>query len=447
MTIVAREPLAKSEVEIAMANVATMLVSASRMISGEVVPNFEAIVEQNEMSFAQKRKDVSTVQALLTSENAVEPMLQKAAETIRAMPPLSEAIPSEATIPTVLMPAKPLPEGSLLRDTLRRLHYVQKVVEAVAKWVNHVGEHDCLKESVLYTKTQQELIRTFKRVVIQVQQATVIIGKYRDMGDIRVLREMTLDAHTVLSELREADESVAEKRKSMSLFKRAIEESKAAPKIVRQLAPVAAGLATVVLLSFVVIRLHALAPQVFLSTSEPAGAPSVEQEIQTSIQSSAIETPIKSEITSEPKEIAPPIKAQPQSQPSNETTIVNTAAPRHKESEPSPSKPAMPTISVQPKPEAKKLDLNKPDLNKSEATTVQAKKPVPTRPNVGGLEDKAKSITPVMKTPTNKPSENRAKKSVEQIQASPTVTRETETPSQKKLEREAPKRKTIVIED
>ncbi len=427
MTIVAREPLAKSEVEITIATVSTMLVSASRIVAGEVVPNFEAIVEQNEMSFAQKRKDVTTVQALLTSENAVVPMLQRAAETICALHALSEAIQSEATISTVHLPAKPLPEGSLLRDTLRRLHYVQKVVEAVAKWLNDFGTHDDLKESVLYTKTQQELIRTFKRVVIQVQHATVIIGKYRDMGDIRVLREMTLDAQTVLDELKEADKSVSEKRKSISLFKRAIEESKAAPKVVRQLASVMAGLAVVVALSFAVIKLNALAPQDFLSTSEPAGAPSVEQEIQTSIQSSAIETPIKSEITSEPKEIAPPIKGQPQSQPSNETTIANTASPRHKESEPSTSKPATLTTSVLPKPEVKK--------------------PAQTESKDDGLKNKTKSITPVVKKPTNKPSENRAEKSVEQKQASPTVTRETEVPSQKKLEREAPKRKTIVIED
>jgi len=426
MMMIARETLAKSEVEIVVSTVATLLVSASRMISGEVVPNFEAIVEQNEMSFAQKRKDVSTVQALLTGEDAVAPTLQKAAETIRNLQPLSEMIAFDS-IASAQLPAKPLPEGSLLRDTLRRLHYVQKVVEAVAKWANYVGEQDGLKESVLYTKIQHELIRKFKRVVIQVQQAAVIIGKYRDMGDIRVLREMTLDAQTVLDELKEADKSVSEKRKSISWVKRAVEESKSAPKIVRQFASAAAGLATVVLLSFVVIKLNALAPQVFQPTSEPAGALSVEQEIQTSSQSRAIETPIKSEITSEPKEIAPPIKGQPQSQPSNETTTVNTASPHHKENEPSPLKPAMPTTSVQPKPEAKK--------------------PVPTKPNVDGLEDKAKSITPVMKKPTNQPSENRTKNLVEQRQASPTVTRETETPSQKKLEREAPKRKTIVIED
>jgi hypothetical protein len=36
MTIVAREPLAKSEVEIIMATVATVLVSASRIVAGEV---------------------------------------------------------------------------------------------------------------------------------------------------------------------------------------------------------------------------------------------------------------------------------------------------------------------------------------------------------------------------------------------------------------------------
>jgi hypothetical protein len=59
MMMIAREPLAKSEVEIIMATVATVLVSASRMVSGEVMPNFEAIAEQNEMSFAQKRKDVA----------------------------------------------------------------------------------------------------------------------------------------------------------------------------------------------------------------------------------------------------------------------------------------------------------------------------------------------------------------------------------------------------
>lgn len=189
--IVASESLAKSEVEISVATVASLLVSASRMVSGEVLPNFEAIVEQNEMSFAQKRKDISVVRGLLIDEESVVPTLQKAADTVRKLRLLAEAIVFETSVQT---PTKPLPEGSLLRDTLRRLQYVQKVVESVAKWINDVGEHDSLKGSVLYTKTQQELIRAFKCVVIQVQQAAVIIGKYRDMGDIRVLREMTIEA-------------------------------------------------------------------------------------------------------------------------------------------------------------------------------------------------------------------------------------------------------------
>ncbi len=428
MTIVAREPLAKSEVEIAIANVATMLVSASRMISGEVVPNFEAIVEQNELSFAQKHKDVVTVQALLTDEGSVVPMLQKAAEIIRGLHALSEAIALD-TVVTVQKPAKPLPEGSLLRDTLRRLHYVQKVVEVVATWVNEVGDYEHLKTSVLYTKTQQELVRTFKSVVIQVQQATIIIGKYRDMGDIRVLREMTLDAQTVLDELKEADKSVSEKRKSISWVKRAVEESKSAPKIVRHLASATAGFATVVLLSFVVIKLHALVPQVVQSTSEPVVAPSIKEETQTSVQSKgkqeplgATEAPIKSETDIMPREVASYVKREAP------TPAIQTFTP--------------PIPSAAPKP-----DLKQTNLKESKSALTQTKKSAPTKANINAPENRATIVTSVSKNTTNKPKEKKARKSAEQEPVLPKATEQTETLSQKDSERTLPKRKTIVIED
>jgi len=428
MTIVTRESLAKSEVEIAVANAATMLVSASRMISGEVVPNFEAIVEQNELSFAQKRKDVVTVQALLTDEGSVVPMLQNAAEIIRGLHALSEAITLD-TVTTVQKPAKPLPEGSLLRDTLRRLHYVQKVVEAVATWVNEVGDYEHLKTSLLYTKTQQELVRTFKRVVIQVQQAAVIIGKYRDMGDIRVLREMTLDAQSVLNELKEADKSVAEKRKSISWVKRAVEESKSAPKIVRQLASAAAGLATVVLLSFVIIKLHALVPKVVQPTSEPVVAPSIKEETQTSIQSKgkqeplgSTEAPIKSETDNVPKEVALYAKREAP------TPAIQTFTP--------------PITSAIPKP-----DLKQTNMKESKSALTQTKKSAPTKANADAPENRATLMTSVSKNITNKSKEKKARKSAEQEPVLPKATEQTERISQKDSERTLPKRKTIVIED
>jgi hypothetical protein len=418
MMIVASESLAKSEVEISVATVATLLVSASKMITGEVLPNFEAIVEQNEMSFAQKRKDISVVRGLLIDEESVVPTLQKAADTVRKLRLLSEAIVFD-TIASVQTPTKPLPEGSLLRDTLRRLQYVQKVVESVAKWINDVGEHDSLKGSVLYTKTQQELIRAFKCVVIQVQQATVIIGKYRDMGDIRVLREMTIEAQAVLGELKEADESVSEKRKSISFFKRAVEESKAAPKVVRQLASVTAGLVVVVLLSFVVIKLNALAPQVF-PVSEPAsegrGSSTLPQGAQPTMpqanaqEKQAAETPIKSETTVAPKEIAPLV--------------------------PHP----IATPSAQEKLATKEQDAIKPNVNKPQA-------PAPTKTSADAPEHKAKLSPPVLKKASSKSSEIRTKKSPEQQLASPKAPVEREAGIQKKSERVAPKRKTIVIED
>ncbi len=446
LMIIAREAsLAKSEVEIVAANIATLLVSASRMVSGEVVPNFEAIVAQNEMSFAQKRKDMLTVQALLSGEDAVVPMLQKAAETIRNLHALSEAIHAGViyadAIHAVQIPAKPLPEGSLLRDTLRRLQYVQKVIESATKWINEIGEHEDLKGSVLFTKIQQELIRLFKRVVIQLQQAAVIIGKYRDMGDIRLLREMTLDAHAVLSELKKADESVSEKRKSISFFKRAIEESKAAPKIVRQLASVTAGLVIVLMLSFAIIKLNALAPQVF-PISEPVFesrdkslVEHEKHEIQMPAQRTPAQeerikgTPIKSETEDKPKEIAPPIK--------NETTIANTETRREEISSASTKLPPLP--STQPKPEVKN-----PEAKKPEASVAQAKESAPTKTNRAASENKAKAITPVLKKVTDKPAE---KKTDEQQSASPKASREFEAASQKNSERAAPKRKTIVIED
>jgi hypothetical protein len=426
MTIVARETLAKSEVEIVVSTVATLLVSASRMISGEVVPNFEAIVEQNEMSFAQKRKDVSTVKALLTSEDAVVPMLQKAAEMIRELRTLSEAITLD-TVATVQKPAKPLPEGSLLRDTLRRLQYVQKVVESVAKWINDIGEHNVLKGSVPYTKIEQELIRTFKRVVIQVQQAAVIIGKYRDMGDIRVLREMTIEAQAVLGELKEADESVAEKRKSISFFKRVVEESKSAPKVVRQLGAAAAGLVTVVLLSVAVIQLNALAPQVFQPTSEPVGATSVEQEMLTPSQDnrtqeavSTTETTIKRETDITQKNVVVPIKRE--------------------EVIPTTPKPAPPITSPTPKPDSKETNLKENKL-------TSAQKPEPTKTNANGEINKAKSMMPVLKKATSKSEKKRTTKAAEQQITSPKAPDAREAGTQKKLENVAPKRKTIVIED
>ncbi|MFN3561565.1 MAG: hypothetical protein ACK4XM_06630 [Chloroherpetonaceae bacterium] len=424
MTIVAREPLAKSEVEIAVANVATLLVLASRVVSGEVLPNFEAIVEQNEMSFAQKRKDVLTVQALLSDEDGVVDMLQKTAETIRNLHALLEAIHADA-IPAVQVPAKPLPEGSLLRDTLRRLQYVQKVIESAAKWINDVGKHEHLKGSVLFTKTQQKLIRSFKRVVIQLQQAAVMIGKYRDMGDILLLREMTLDAHTVLSELKDADESVSEKRKSISFFKRAIEESKAAPKIVRQLASVTAGLVIVLMLSFAIIKLNALAPQVF-PISEPVfeakDKSSVEHEIQTPVQRTHAqeerirETPIK--------EVAPPIK--------NEASIANET--RRKEIAPASTKLAPTTMSLQAK-----LEVKKPEVS-----VAQAKKSALVKTDRSASEDKLKSSdVPAVEKAANKHTE----KTAEEKNTSLKISRESEATSQNNLERTIPKRKTIVIEE
>ncbi|MFN3345658.1 MAG: hypothetical protein ACK412_08410 [Chloroherpetonaceae bacterium] len=432
MTIVAREPLAKSEVEIAVANVATLLVLASRVVSGEVVPNFEAIVEQNEMSFAQKRKDVLTVQALLSDEDGVVDMLQKTAETIRNLHALLEAIHADA-IPAVQVPAKPLPEDSLLRDTLRRLQYVQKVIESAAKWINDVGKHEHLKGSVLFTKTQQKLIRSFKRVVIQLQQAAVMIGKYRDMGDILLLREMTLDAHTVLSELKDADESVSEKRKSISFFKRAIEESKAAPKIVRQLASVTAGLVIVLMLSFAIIKLNALAPQVF-PISEPVfeakDKSSVEHEIQTPVQRTHAqeerirETPIKSETETKLKEVAPPIK--------NEASIANET--RRKEIAPASTKLAPTTMSLQAKPKVKK----------PEVSVAQAKKSALVKTDRSASEDKLKSSdVPAVEKAANKHTE----KTAEEKNTSLKISRESEATSQNNLERTIPKRKTIVIEE
>ncbi len=444
LMMIAREASpAKSEVEIAVANIATLLVSASRMVSGEVVPSFETIVAQNEMSFAQKRKDMLSVQALLIGEDAAVPVLQKAAEIIRNLHVLSEAIHADE-IHTVQVPAKPLPEGSLLRDTLRRLQYIQKVIESVAKWTNDVGEHEYLKGSALYTKTQQELIRAFKRVVVQIQQAAVVIGKYRDMGDIRLLREMTLDAHAVLSELKEADESVSEKRKSISFFKRAIEESKAAPEIVRQLASVTAGLMIVLMLSFAIIKLNALAPQVF-PISEPVfesrDKSSVEHEkheIQTPAQRTHAQeeriTAIKSETEDKPKEIAPPMN--------NETWIANDEA-RREEIAPAPASTKLPPpTSTQPKPEVKK-----PEVKKPEASVAQAKESAPTKTSRAASENKAKAITPVLKKVTDKPAAKAAKKTDEQQNASPKASRELEAASQKNSERAAPKRKTIVIED
>lgn len=446
--IVAREPLAKSEVEIAVANVATLLVSASRMVSGEVMPNFEAIVEQNEMIFAQKRKDLSTVNALLNDADAVVPTLQRAAEMIRNMCDFSEAMIFDS-IASLQIPAKPLPEGSLLRDTLRRLHYVQKVVEAVAKWLNDVGEHEYLKESVLYTKIQHELIRTFKRVVIQVQQATVIIGKYRDMGDIRVLREMTLDAQAVLSELKKADESVSEKRKSISLFKRAIEEGKAAPKIVRQLASVTAGLVVVVALSFAVIKLNALAPQVFPmpDPTPELSLPPIEQEIQIPThENGAPQPPIKPETAATPKENTLPVKS--------ETPIAKAVEAQREEAISVTTKLAPPVTTVQPnmqtKPEAKEPNLNKPDAQKPKASVVQAKSDEPATPvvtNVSTSKDKGKSIPPPVKKATSNPTEKAIEKTTEQKSATTKVWKEKEATSQKNSERALPKRKTIVIED
>lgn len=448
--IIARETsLANSEAEIAISNAATLLASASRMISGEVVPNFEAIVEQNEMSFAQKRKDVSAVQALLNDENAVAPTLQKAAETIRNMRALSEAIMFDAIAP-VQIPAKPLPEGSLLRDTLRRLHYVQKVVEAVAKWTNDVGEHECLKVSALYAKTQQDLIRAFRRVVIQLQQAAVIIGKYRDMGDIRLLREMTLDAQAALSELTEADESVSEKRKSIPIFKRALEESKAAPKVARQLVSIAAGLAVVLGLSFVIIKLHSLAPQAF-QASEPASEFSFEPEPlpQQSLQQeiSVAQPPTISEPAIEPTANKVPMPSQTPAPTMNEKPV----EPRRNDNALATKPLALPIADAQPKTKVVTKATEAKENKQPEENFAETKPAKPTPTTAPASEIKAKpNLAPPLKKTANATSTTTEKTSTRASTSKsepPKTESENDQDAPKNSERAMPKRKTIVIED
>ncbi len=425
--IVAGDMLAKSEAEITVANIATMLVSASRMISGEVVPNFEAIVEQNEISFAQKRKDVSTVRALLTDKDAVEPSLQKAAETIRSLRTLSEAMLFDA-IATVHLPTKPLPEGTLLRDTLRRLHYVQKVVESAVKWVSDFGEHYHTKNPILYTKIQHELIRRFMQVVIQIQQAAVIIGKYRDMGDIHMLREMALDAQATLDELKEVDESLSEKRRSISILDRVAEEVNAAPKEVRQLASITTGLAIVVALSVVVIKLNALAPQV-LPLSEPSETTSFKIETSAQIptqgtleqeKANATEPLIKSKLVAEPKQPASLAKSE--------------------ETAPATPKPSLPISNVR-----------KPDAKPHEASITQTKLSTVSKSAPSNVETSQRktdpSLTPFLKKATDKPIEKATKQTSEEKSESPKVAEEPDATPQKNPERAIPMRKTIVIED
>ncbi|MCS6988845.1 MAG: hypothetical protein NZM06_04940 [Chloroherpetonaceae bacterium] len=296
--------LAKSDLDIALENAAGLLLSASRIIVGAALPNFKAVVSRYEISFAQKQSDIATVEKLLLGENAVVPMLEKAADAIQTLRAHCDAVELEP-FATFEIPAKPLPEGSPLRDAIRRLRYVQSVARAVARWLCAMGESEALKRSALYVKTQRDLLNAFQRVIVQIHQAAIVMGKYREMGDIQAFRDLTLDAEAMLNDLRERSRRIAETRKSIPLFERAIAESGVSPTWARRGASILGGAVVVIALSFGIVKLWEFASP---TPSESAvSSPSQPRRVEAPANSAPERAP-------QPKAIEPPTPREANSQ-------------------------------------------------------------------------------------------------------------------------------------
>lgn len=413
MIVVTRESgaLAKSDASITFENVAGIVLAASRIIEGEALPNFESITAQNEISFAQKRRDIETVERLLTSENAVVPTLATIAHRIRELRALPETIDLEAFAKFEL-PAKPLPDSSLLRHTLRRLHYVQTIVKAVAKWLDAMNDCEPLKRSALYAKTQRELREAFWRVIVQIQQAAIVMGKYRDMGDISVLREMTLDAEAALNELQERARRDDEARKTLPIFERVIEERQLWLDRLRRGASIAGGVALIVALSFGAAKLgeFVLPP---LSEAIASLLRQTSNFVNDSAQSPSAFHRQEAPPSQTPVEIAPaPIAATQAS-----TASVANVAPQSNDAQ---------SLATKPSPAPQRATLA--TRNASEIKPL-APKPLSRKP----------SQTTAVASASNASAQSAPNDAIEPRKAS--------SESEPSQERALPKRKTIVIED
>lgn len=415
MIVVTREPgaLAKSDASITFENVAGIVLAASRIIEGEALPNFEDIVAQNEISFAQKRRDIETVERLLTSENAVVPALETISHRIRQLRALSETIDLEAFAKFEL-PAKPHPDDSLVRHTLRRLHYVQNIVKAVAKWLDAMSDCEPLKRSAHWANAQRELREAFWRVIVQIQQAAIVMGKYRDMGDISVLREMTLDAEATLNELQERARRADEARNALPIFERVIEERQLWLNRLRRGASIAGGGVLMVALSFGAVKFgeFALPPlsDVIASLLRQTRATSpIDDSAQSSSASNHRQEPLP--------QTRPEIKPAPTAATQSSTASATNVAPKSNDAQRLATKPS----------------------------------PAPQRATPASRN--ASEIKPLAPNPlSRKPSQTTAIASASNssVQSAPndaTETRDASSKMEPSQERSLPKRKTIVIED
>lgn len=309
------------------------LLHAAQLVEREVVINFEAIAKQNEIGIEQRQRDVQLVRLLLLdSPNAVSPELKKISSAILNAQSLTEAIAFDRPV-TFCKPAKPLPEGSLLRDTIRRLHYVQAMVDAVAKWISEMNQHDDLKHSGLYAKLRRDLVKSFKSIVIQVQQAAVIIGKYRDMGDIIVIRDLTVSGQSLLVDLKDISAQSAKLSDIFPSIERIGSFSSTFFRYAGKAKPILLGTLIVALLFVAIVWLNRYSVE-FVNTGKSASAslPNLNEPLKkdSDTKSASSENIILSPVTSAPLETSgfdsrlPKLLKEPSPQVATETQTLST---------------------------------------------------------------------------------------------------------------------------
>jgi hypothetical protein len=181
------------------------------IIRVNIMQDFKTLALHDRAPKELRERDLQAVHDLLVSENPSElqfngsvfELLEVMASHLTRL--MEGSIENSASL-KLRYPLKPFPTDNLLRDLIRRLHYTQEVVRMIGQSLIEAEKHQLIHDEAGYV----ELLSFMKTIITKLQEAVSIISRYRDMGDIVVIREMTVGGELAAAEL---DAAVLKKQK------------------------------------------------------------------------------------------------------------------------------------------------------------------------------------------------------------------------------------------